>query len=327
MIYEDWKKQYSPIKELIVVGSSAKLHEELKTIYEYFIWSVIELDGKEVIIPGKKISKAIRYIICENQHEFEEDLIIKLNMNKSPQEEALENYDKDMEMREEKEKEISPIGRWENKILELIRSKPTQIISSKKDSSLEQVKEFMLLFKQPYTPNWFIPHKKDMVFRSKLDLEELYERNQASGIEGSFALLLIDILRKIYKNNPTINDMALDPLAKYTKNTLDLDTDNVDIVGVLDALADQRYVTDGAIHTYGLGSIFDNAFNEVHSSNLSKTCANIQEAEETIEFHRIEHGECYYIESNGKFLVYRKSDDKAMKSKYYKPANLKQFIK
>ena len=43
-----------------------------------------------------------------------------------------------------------------------------------------------------------------------------------------------------------------------------------DPVEALDALADMRYVADGAIHHLGFGGVFNDAMAEVHASNMSK---------------------------------------------------------
>jgi NTP pyrophosphatase (non-canonical NTP hydrolase) len=43
-----------------------------------------------------------------------------------------------------------------------------------------------------------------------------------------------------------------------------------DLVEVLDALCDIQYVVDGTFLEFGLHQLKDEAFNEVHSSNMSK---------------------------------------------------------
>ena len=59
---------------------------------------------------------------------------------------------------------------------------------------------------------------------------------------------------------------------------------------------------------------------------MSKTCATVEEAEETIAVRSEEHGPCYYKQVGDVYIVYRESDDKVMKSvKYFRP-NLSQFF-
>jgi predicted HAD superfamily Cof-like phosphohydrolase len=101
-----------------------------------------------------------------------------------------------------------------------------------------------------------------------------------------------------------------------------------DMVGVLDALVDLQYVLDGAVLAFGLKNIFPEAFKEVHRSNMSKACKDEREAMDTIDHHTDEHGTCRYETlPNGMIGVYRESDNKLLKNKYYSPANLEKFIK
>ena len=100
------------------------------------------------------------------------------------------------------------------------------------------------------------------------------------------------------------------------------------IVGVADALCDIQYVLSGAILEFGLGEKFRQLFDEVQRSNMSKVCLTQKEAEQTVRFYELEHKtECYYREVGGKFLVYRASDNKTLKSVNYSPANLEKVLK
>ncbi|MBS1486278.1 MAG: nucleoside triphosphate pyrophosphohydrolase family protein [Bacteroidetes bacterium] len=99
------------------------------------------------------------------------------------------------------------------------------------------------------------------------------------------------------------------------------------IVEVADALCDIQYVLSGAILEFGLAEKFSLLFEEVQRSNMSKACMSEQEAIDTVAFYQAKKGtECYYREIGGRWLVYRKSDNKTIKSVNYSPANLKQII-
>ncbi|MEM6397763.1 MAG: nucleoside triphosphate pyrophosphohydrolase family protein [Bacteroidota bacterium] len=94
------------------------------------------------------------------------------------------------------------------------------------------------------------------------------------------------------------------------------------LVEVADALADLQYVLSGAILEFGLQDRFAALFEEVHRSNMSKTCETLKEAEDTIA-HYAKLGQEGFIERSGnKFLVYRQSDTKVLKSVNYSPADL-----
>lgn len=72
-----------------------------------------------------------------------------------------------------------------------------------------------------------------------------------------------------------------------------------DLVEVLDALADIAYILAGTVINHGMQNIFDDAFSEVHRSNMAKLV-------------------------DGKVL--RREDGKVMKPENWQPPNLSQFI-
>lgn len=103
--------------------------------------------------------------------------------------------------------------------------------------------------------------------------------------------------------------------------------DNNDLVEVADALCDIQYVLSGAVLEFGLGNKFVELFNEVQRSNMSKACKTREEAEATVKHYKENKGTDSYIkEADGLFLVYRKEDDKTLKSVEYSPADLKRVL-
>ncbi len=100
-----------------------------------------------------------------------------------------------------------------------------------------------------------------------------------------------------------------------------------DIVEVADALCDIQYVLSGAILEFGLAGKFKELFEEVQRSNMSKACVTEEEAVQTVEHYRSKDGtECYYRKEGDKWLVYRKSDNKTIKSVNYSPAELAKIL-
>jgi predicted HAD superfamily Cof-like phosphohydrolase len=100
-----------------------------------------------------------------------------------------------------------------------------------------------------------------------------------------------------------------------------------DIVGVADALCDIQYVLSGAVLEFGLGDKFKELFEEVQRSNMSKACNSEEEAQRTVQFYHDKDGtECYYKLEAGKWLVYRKTDNKTIKSVGYSPADLDRIV-
>jgi predicted HAD superfamily Cof-like phosphohydrolase len=100
-----------------------------------------------------------------------------------------------------------------------------------------------------------------------------------------------------------------------------------DIVEIADALCDLQYVLSGAVLEFGLRDKFNDLFNEVQRSNMSKACDSIQESIETISHYKQKDGtESMYKKVGDKWVVYRLSDNKVLKSVNYSPANLKNII-
>jgi predicted HAD superfamily Cof-like phosphohydrolase len=101
-----------------------------------------------------------------------------------------------------------------------------------------------------------------------------------------------------------------------------------DIVEIADALCDIQYVLSGAILEFGLGEKFNALFSEVQRSNMSKACKSEDEAKATVEHYRKKDGtECYYKQEGNKWLVYRTSDNKTIKSINYSPADLEGLLR
>ena len=55
---------------------------------------------------------------------------------------------------------------------------------------------------------------------------------------------------------------------------------------------------------------------------MSKACLTVEEAEATVALYTGKGVACHYIESEGKYLVFRDADHKTLKSVGYSPANL-----
>lgn len=101
-----------------------------------------------------------------------------------------------------------------------------------------------------------------------------------------------------------------------------------DIVEIADALCDIQYVLSGAVLEFGLGEKFKELFDEVQRSNMSKACDTVEEAKATVAHYENERDTaCYYKEIDGKYLVFRTSDNKTLKSINYSPADLKSILK
>lgn len=103
--------------------------------------------------------------------------------------------------------------------------------------------------------------------------------------------------------------------------------ENKDIVEISDACGDLMVVLCGTILEFGLGDKFDEIYENIHQSNMSKACLTEQEAIETVNFYLERDGtEAYYKNLNNRYIVYRKSDNKLLKSVNYTPASVKKIL-
>lgn len=120
-----------------------------------------------------------------------------------------------------------------------------------------------------------------------------------------------------------VYDFVLEELEEYRQAC-----ENGDIVEVLDALCDITYVTLGnGTMLHGLKDKIWPAYQEVQASNMSKTCATEEEAVATVAKRSKELSvACHYEKVEDRFIVYRTSDRKVMKSINYFRPDLTQFF-
>jgi predicted HAD superfamily Cof-like phosphohydrolase len=100
-----------------------------------------------------------------------------------------------------------------------------------------------------------------------------------------------------------------------------------ELVDIADGFGDLMVVLCGSIIEFGLGDKFDNIFDEIHRSNMSKACSTEEEAKMTLEHYKQKDGtEGYYKQVGDKWVTYRNGDDKVLKSVGYSPANIKGIL-
>lgn len=109
-----------------------------------------------------------------------------------------------------------------------------------------------------------------------------------------------------------------------------------DLVEVADALCDLLYVVLGAFSAYGINpTLAKELFDEVQRSNMSKTCANEEEAQATIDklvSQDISNPDGSYkeyvmIQVGDRWVVNRVSDNKTQKSINFSEPKLKPILR
>lgn len=94
-------------------------------------------------------------------------------------------------------------------------------------------------------------------------------------------------------------------------------------VEILDALCDLVFVTMGTVLELGYSNVFDEAFQRVYDSNMSKSCETEQDAIDTCQYYaEYKNTTARYEKSGDKYLVFREKDDKTLKSVKYSPVDL-----
>ena len=172
------------------------------------------------------------------------------------------------------------------------------------NKTLQNVTEFHETFGVPIGAKPMVPSIARIKLRLSLILEELTELAQASGAEKEFMDMLNDKLQRYQPSKPTS-----------------------DPVEVIDALCDLQVVLNGSIIEYGFQKVFDEAFSEVHQSNMSKACPTEVEGRDSIQKYTEEGLEVILEPVNGKFVLYRKSDHKVMKNVNWTPPSLEKYVR
>ena len=185
--------------------------------------------------------------------------------------------------------------------------------------SIKLVNEFHEAFDHPVTKPGSDIDLQYRQLRVKLLFEELKELAEASDVKGTFNELCLESINEEFGSD-------LDIESDYIS-----DGDNVDKIEELDALCDLQYVLSGAVLTLGHSSYFDSAFEDVHNSNMTKLCENMDEVNDTIEYYVNERGmdrdDITYVPNGDKFMINRKSDLKVLKNVHYQAVDLRNYVK
>jgi len=180
----------------------------------------------------------------------------------------------------------------------------------KRNTFNSKVQEFHETFNQIVAVKPSIPVRSVQELRLSLILEELSELAEAMGPDTFSAYQ-----RMLFKKSQEVHYKSEQLREKMQPN----------LIEVIDALADLQYVLSGAIVATGFTEKFEEAFHEVHESNMSKACITHEEANATIEAYANKDVISKSVESNGKILVLREPDGKVLKSVNYKAAKLERF--
>lgn len=185
---------------------------------------------------------------------------------------------------------------------------------------LESVKQFHETFNHPVGDT----ELSNRQLRIKLIFEELEELSDAMDCKKTFLDLCKNKVSDIYGNRIDFVSVETDMI--NDRVPLLVDGDNIDDVETLDALADIEYVLSGSIVQMGMHTNFEEAFDRVHESNMSKMCRTQKELDDTLQYYKEKGVEVFYEEKDGGYIVKRSSDNKTLKNLYYNPVDLKDLV-
>lgn len=167
---------------------------------------------------------------------------------------------------------------------------------------LEAVKEFHETFGHPVNESYENIPLKIRQLRVKLLFEELRELAEALDVKNTFDNLCLE---------------------KFNE---EFDGDNVNDNLVVDSLADVQYILSGSVLALGHYNKFDEAFEEVHSSNMSKMCNTQQELDDSLNFYKDKNIDVYSVQKGDGWIVLRTEDNKILKNFHYQEAKLDKFL-
>lgn len=202
---------------------------------------------------------------------------------------------------------------------------------------LEQVREFQKTFNFPAAPVCMIPDVERCGLRVSLIEEEFDEVCEAIAMKNrenlakELADLLYVVLGTMIDFGMPVTREGYKPMAGMARivygemniERLQEGIKDNSIREVFVSLRDLAEMVYDFVERYGLIDQFDEIFDEVHRSNMSKSC-NFKDALDTLRFYETEKDTlCHKVETEkGVFLITRLSDGKLLKPVNYSPARL-----
>lgn len=182
----------------------------------------------------------------------------------------------------------------------------------------DKVKEFHQTFNQVINDKPTKIDKNTINLRLNLIQEELLELADSLGMKYGGAV----------RDVTNSDGDSYSDLTKVTIHYLEKNESNINLKEAFDALLDLQYVLSGTIVSLGMADIFEEGFDEVHRSNMSKACDAKESALWEAGQAQFKRNEEMKVEqsSNGKWIIQRCNDNKTIKPSTYSPANLQPIL-
>lgn len=175
--------------------------------------------------------------------------------------------------------------------------------------TINKVAEFHRIFEHPINEINGEISQELRKLRIKLIFEELEELAHAGDLKDYFT------------------DLCENSVDNWNKADWKPDGEGkVDRIEELDALADLRYVLDGAVLALGFKDVFEEAFRLVHESNMSKLVINFMRESERRFYEDRGHVGIIFKTIDSEYSIMKRADGKILKPSTYKEVDLKHLI-
>jgi len=161
----------------------------------------------------------------------------------------------------------------------------------------------------------------------KTEMQKVKDFNRAFQVE-----VPTSVQYDLFTRNPALVKLKLD-LIREEFNELEEAVAEHNLVEVMDALCDLKYVIHGMAISFGLDT--EKGFSIVHESNMSKLCRTEEEAQKTVDHYqnlwskgKSPYDSPYFFldEKTGYYIVKNKSTGKILKNINYHPADFSSLL-
>ena len=173
-----------------------------------------------------------------------------------------------------------------------------------------------------------MPTDKQFKLLYRLIFEEALEGAETKG-QKNYLSIVEELLYNLFKTDNAdekqeIRNAVYDFMKVLKKFVPSMQENN--LVEFIDAMVDIVWMVGNGVYMGNLEDVYDKASENIRQSNMSKFCDTEEIAKESIEEYKNKGVETYYEQVGTFFVIYRKSDGKVLKSKYYTKADIKQFL-
>lgn len=152
-------------------------------------------------------------------------------------------------------------------------------------------------------------------------------KKQLTQVEQFMTVMGQEVKDKVEMPTPAIAELRVRLLEEEVKELREAIAAG-DLLEVLDAFTDIRYVLEGAILAFGMQDIAEEAFDRVHDSNMLKVCKDMDTAVRTVQKYSnsVPAVNTFITREGDYYVVKRTEDNKVLKSVDWQQQDLKSLL-